>query len=234
VKITYSSSVAHHIRIKNSEVKNAPGQGILLSGNSSFPADYNEFINLDVHDNGRTRFDHGFYVTTSNNLVENCRIYRNRGWGVHVWNGSYPDGTANNNTIRNNKIYNNAIARDGGPGIILSCGSGNSAYNNLIWGNAGGIQIDYSSANSKVWNNTIFANNAAVDSGDDYGIYIGRRNANASTIVEKNGSSNAVIRNNIVYGNLGGDIDNAGSGTILTNNLTGNTNHQFRERHYTG
>jgi hypothetical protein len=51
-KITYftGGTQAHHIRIQNCEVKNASNQGLGVAGEG------NEFINLDVHDNGKTGF----------------------------------------------------------------------------------------------------------------------------------------------------------------------------------
>jgi parallel beta-helix repeat protein len=85
VKITYFTSVpqAHHNRIQNSEIKNAPNQGLLMDGAG------NEFINLDVHDNGTDDFTRGFYIVSSNNLIEGCAIYNNAGWGIHICNESW-------------------------------------------------------------------------------------------------------------------------------------------------
>jgi hypothetical protein len=187
---------AHHIRIINSEVKNAPRQGILVA----YGSNSNEFINLKVHDNGTTDFDHGFYITSSNNLVEKSSIYRNAGFGVHVYNGSSGQ-SANNNIIRNNKTYENARVGDRGAGIILTSGSGNMAYNNLVWGNNGGIIVNFSTvSNTKVFNNVVYTNGS-------YGIYIG------------SGSTNTKVQNNIVYQNSGPAISNKGSGTLLSNNL---------------
>ncbi|TAL57929.1 MAG: T9SS type A sorting domain-containing protein [Bacteroidetes bacterium] len=202
VKITWSGGGdAHHIRIQNCEIKNSPGQGILTSRD----ANYNEFINLKVHDNGASDFDHGLYIASSNNLVEGCEIYQNGGWGVHVYDENY--WNANNNIIRANKIYNNARIGNRGRGIILSSGTDNIACNNLIWGNNGGIQINYNVANSQVYNNTIWANNGG-DGLYAEGIYIG------------SGSSGAIIKNNICWQNNSGGISDYGAATTLSNNLT--------------
>ena len=67
VKITYGTpgDAAHHIRLKDCEVRNAPSQGILVTAGSN----NNEFINLDVHDNGVPDFHHGFYIGAESNLV---------------------------------------------------------------------------------------------------------------------------------------------------------------------
>jgi hypothetical protein len=191
---------AHHIRIQNSEVVGAPRSGILVSNYGSVDSDHNEFVNLDVHDNGTTDFDHGIYLKTSNNLVDHCLIHHNAGWGVHIYNDHHPDESANNNVVSNNVIYDNAAAGDRGPGIVLSSGSGNLAYNNLIWGNDAGIQIAYGVSDAKAYNNVIYAN-------DRYGIYV------------YPDSVNAIVRNNIICQNTGTAVIDMGSDTMQDHNL---------------
>jgi len=183
IKITneLSGRIADHIRIQNSEIAYAQGDGIFVTDGS----DGNEFIHLQVHDNGTNDSHHGIYIKSSDNIVEDCSIHDNAGWGVHVYNGS---GTgADNNIIRNNEIYDNRRSGSRGPGVILSSGSGNQAYQNDIWGNIGGIQIDYGASNTYVSSNTIHNNT-------EYGIYIGT------------GSSNARIEFNSIYDNNGPSI----------------------------
>ncbi|TAL62803.1 MAG: DUF1565 domain-containing protein, partial [Bacteroidetes bacterium] len=196
-------SGSHHIRIQNSEVKNcAFGQGIFVRSS----AHDNEFVNLVIHDNGNNDFEHGFYIEGANNLVEDCDIYQNAGWGVHIYkNGG--TGVANNNIVRNNKIHDNAWVGNRGVGIILSSGNGNMAYNNIIWGNKGGIQIAYGTpTGSEVYNNTIYDN-------AEFGI-----------IIESDGT-NSIIKNNIFYQNgiatCGQEICNTGIGSQQSNNLVG-------------
>jgi len=205
IKITNSSSepYAHHIRIKNCEVINAGGgqittepksQGILVGGH------HNEFINLDVHHNGTSDFDHGIYISGDDNLIENCSIHHNAGWGVHIYNG-HSGEFADHNIVRNNKVYNNAQVGPRGVGIGLYTGTENAAYNNLAWGNNYGIAINYDALNTKVFNNTVYEN-------DNHGIYIGPE------------SNNAIIQNNISYYNGSSGIRDNGTGTTLSHNLT--------------
>src|SRR5439155_21899800 len=84
VKLTAGSrtGASNHIRIRNSEVRNAVQQGILVSQRG---ADYNEFINLRVHDNGSSHLDHGIYIENNYNLVQGCNVYKNRGSGIHIY-----------------------------------------------------------------------------------------------------------------------------------------------------
>jgi parallel beta-helix repeat protein len=199
VLITYGTGVppAHHIRIQNSEIRNATKQGVLVQASSG----NNEFINVDIHDNGGNDFEHGLYIKSGNNLIEGCRIYRNAGWGVHIYNGD-GSGSAVNNIVRKNKVYDNARAGNRGWGILLGSGSGNLAYNNIVWNNKGGIEINYGGpSNTKVYNNTVFGNNGV-------GIKI-------------SASQNSSVMNNISYQNSG-DIVNSGSGTSMGGNITSN------------
>ena len=196
IKIT---TEAHHIRIQNSEVMGAPRQGILITNDGPINSDYNQIINLDVHHNGTTDFDHGLYIATSHNLVDRSSIHNNAGWGAHIYKEGCDD-CANNNIVSNNAIYDNARVGARGSGIILSSGNGNLAYNNLVWGNHRGIQVAYGVSDAKVYNNVVYAN-------DGDGIYM------------YSSSTNAVVRNNIVFQNGGTAISDGGSGTIQDHNL---------------
>jgi len=179
-----SGGIADHIRIQNSEILYASDSGIVVTPGS----DGNEFINLQVHDNGIKDSGHGIYISSSNNIVEDCSVHDNKGWGIHVY--TVTSAEVNDNIVRNNEIYNNG--RSGrGPGIIFSHGSGNQAYNNDIWGNIGGIQIDYGASDTYISSNTIHNNT-------EYGIYIGM------------GSINARIEFNSIYDNNGPSIINEG------------------------
>jgi hypothetical protein len=101
---------AHHIRLTNCEVKHANGQGISVMPGQRAAGDTwgccNEFLNLDVHDNGLARNQHGIYVATSNNLIERSRFHHNAGYGVHIYSSF---GGVNKNTVR----YNNTFAKIG-------------------------------------------------------------------------------------------------------------------------
>jgi parallel beta-helix repeat protein len=191
IKITYGTSgAASFIRIKNSEIKNAPNQGILVSTDSG----NNEFINLNIHNNGHSDQQHGFYITSANNLIEGCAVHDHTGYGIHLYNGA--GGTVSNNIVRNNRVYANVEA-----GILLTSGDGNVAYNNLTWGNGGwgGIRADYGASNTHIYNNVSYENSS-------HGVYIGA------------GSTNAIVKNNLSYRNTAG-ITNNGSGTVLSSNL---------------
>jgi len=180
---------AHHIRVQNCEIRNARLSGVALF------ASFNEIINCKVHDNGSTDFDHGLYITGSNNLVEGSQIYHNAGWGVHIYTGT--GSGADNNIVRDNEIYENAWVGARGTGIILSSGTGNIAEGNRIWSNHDGIHIDYGSIGSQAFNNEVYDN-------QQYGIIIG------------DGSQGAVVYGNKVYDNSGGNIVNYGSGSSIS------------------
>jgi parallel beta-helix repeat protein len=150
IEITWGyGGIADHIRIQNSEIAYATVGIFVIPG-----SDGNEFINLQVHDNGTTDFDHGIYIASSNNIVEGCSIHGNAGWGVHLYSSS---GGVNNNVIRNNDIYDNGKSGVRGNGILVSSGSGNQVYDNTVSGNIGGIRIENASDTS-LNNNTVYGN----------------------------------------------------------------------------
>ena len=202
VKITYGSdptTAAHHIRISNGEIKNAPVQGVLVTGPNTR---FNEFINLKIHGNGgavgSNNLNHGIYIEGPNNLVDNCDFYGNAAHGVQVYSSN---GGANNNIVRNTKSHGN------NKGMVIASGSGNVAYNNLIYGNpAEGLTVDYGVSNAAIYNNTFYNNGT--------GIYIG------------SGSANALVRNNVVW-QSGTAYSNAGAGTTQDHNLWGTSDPRF-------
>jgi Right handed beta helix region/Pel9A-like, right handed beta helix region len=198
---------ASYITISDCEILNAPGNGVITHDSSSYLGDHNRFIRLKVHDNGyendlRQRVAHGFYIITDFNVIEQCDVYNNYGYGVHIYNsGGGPDY----NELRRSRVYGNGrgpYAVNASPGgIMLSQGTGNMAYNNLVWGNfKSGISVNYNGVNSAVYNNTVYKNGG-------YGIEIG------------SGAVATTVKNNIVYQNYSAIVD-AGQSTAKSNNLT--------------
>ena len=138
---------------------------LLITGENS---QYNEFSNLDIHNMGTTDFDHGVYISTSNNLFENSQVHDNAGWGIQIYNEH--EWPCDNNIIRNNDVYDNARVGKRGVGIGLYSGSGHMAYNNVVWNNNEGIVADYNSIGPKIYNNTLYKNDC---NGGQYNVFIG-------------------------------------------------------------
>ena len=191
VKIT---SGAHHIRIQNCEIVKAPTMGILITDPNTT---HNEIINCSIHDiGGSVQLDHAVYISTSNNLVENCRIYDAQSHGIHL----YGDSGMDQNVFRGNVIYN--CKR----GIGVYGGSGNLICNNVIYDEMEyGILLRNDAGDLQ---STMIYNNTLYNTGN-IGIY------NYSS-----GTSATIIRNNIVYDHAKDIGDRTGIG-ILGRNLTG-------------
>jgi Right handed beta helix region len=222
------SEGSHHIRFQNCEIKNAWGNGVgIWSGNNNgLSSDHNEFVNCHIHHIGRKDEagspdvppgrgrGHGFYITTSHNIIDRCLIHDTGEYGVHIFSVEGLTRPVNGNIVRSTTVtrvgfntgrfdHRNAF------GIIIGSGTGNIAYNNVIFGNfstdardtLGGIQVAYNGAqNNMVYNNTIYGNGPAP------GILIG-----ADALFTR-------MHNNIVYRNTLG-ITDLGSGTARSNNL---------------
>jgi len=195
------NSGSKHIRFIGCEFINAYKNGVLVSdGGAKIPATHVEFINIKVHHNNRGGVGHGMYISTSDNLVEDSEIHQNGGYGIHIYSGK---GRADYNTVRNNKIHNNGTNADTGfkpAGLILTAGTGNVAYNNIIWNNPDGISVSWQNPiDTLLYNNTVYNNHG-------HGIVLTY-------------ATNTLVANNIVYGN-GVDIANNNSSTTFLSNLT--------------
>ncbi len=200
---------AHHIRFQNIEVKNAKYSGILVGpGSMPSPLDtYQEFINCHVHHNGSSNLDHGFYISTSHNLVKQTRIHDNASFGVIAFQAKLAK-RANHNVFVGNEVYRNSTKAATSAGILLSSGDGNMAYNNVVYNSKVGIRVHNNNPNdSKVYNNTIY--------NTDIGIEV--------TAL----STDAIVKNNIVYQNAINILEN-GVNTQMASNLL--TNPRFRDK----
>lgn len=201
----YVSGGAHHIRFFQVEVKNANNFGVAFASGSG---GFNEFVDGAVRNSGdpagtdATR-GHAFYISCGDNLIEGNLIYENEGYGLHFYNNSGPQ-IISRNVIRRNRIYNNGLSHITAYGLVLDWGQDNLVYNNLIFGNQGGVLVYGHSANSQIYNNTI----------------VGNQNEG---VAMQYYSSAPIIRNNIVYGNGAAIVDRGGSGTpVIDHNLTAN------------
>lgn len=193
---------AHHTRLLRLEVKNSWNSGIHFGNDTSF----NEVINCRIHGNGDAAngppWGHGLYITASDNLFENNDVYDNEGYGFHLYNNHGPNIDPSRNTIRNNRVRGNGVHHSQGYGIVVGWGSGNLVYNNLVYGNRGGIQVYTAASNSFIYNNTVYGN---IGEGIALQYY----------------SSGQTVRNNISYGNGVNLVDYGGTGTpTIDHNVT--------------
>jgi len=200
-----------HIRISNSEIKNANCIG--LQGGGSF----HEFINVSVHNSGQTYQScggYGVYWWGNNTLFERMHVYDNPGYGFHIYYSGWT--TVSNNIVRYSFIHNNggyASSTHGGDGttsqagLLMANGTGNQAYGNVVYGNQNGIVVNSTCLNCLVYNNTVYANNKLNGLG---------QLATANGIVV--GGTGAVVKNNIVVGEAENGIRNTGTGNTISNN----------------
>jgi hypothetical protein len=194
---------SNYIRFQNMDVTGwgdgGQGEGVELYSN------HNEFINVVVHDSPQdvAYRHHCYYIESAYNLIDGGQTYNCSGYGIQIYNG-YNSSAAHDNIIRNVRIYHNGGSSNPG-GIVMSKGQNNLAYNNLIYNQIGsghGIDISYEAHGSAAYNNTIYNNSGT-------GVFV-------DTSV-----SGAIIKNNIIYNNLT-PIDDRGSGTLISKNLTTN------------
>jgi len=232
-----------YIRIINNEIKNAgeakraqyDANGVYGAGTQGIlntRADYVEYINNDIHNNGVTDYDHGIYQGGGNNiLVEGNRIYNNRGSGIKIgWTSPTAD-----NTVRYNLVYDNNTAWTFGTSFGEKrqgrCISTHDArrtkiYNNICIGaHISGIDVIYEPQDAEVYNNTVIVTGSNPIA---RGITVGGYEGSNSILVK-----NTIVKNNIVYqaNTLPASISNsaiqvgvASYNTTVQNNLLFGTN----------
>ena len=246
-----------HVRVQNSEIKNSKSQGILVAGCSTCYEPhsldtYMEFINLDVHHNGSSFYDHGFYIATGVNLVENCHVHHNASFGVHWFSAYYPPGgnhseSASYNISRFNTIHDNGQkpwldptnpdkVGSGIAGLLVGSGEGNEAYGNISYNQHHGISIGFGSKNALIYNNIVYDNSeVGIEISGSFGGSMNTRVFNNSVYnngqngirVSHNGE-NTIIRNNIAFQNGSDKSRNIwlepgqSPGTVTSNNLIEN------------
>jgi parallel beta-helix repeat protein len=205
-----------HVRVQNSEIKNAARSGILVTHKEEsiygVPADtYHEFINLHVHHNGTDKLDHGFYITTSRNLVEHCHMHDNSNYGgkFYMSQSAGGGGSANYNIFRYNITHDNGTSSTiQSVGWLLSSGKGNQAYGNIAYNEQVGFAIGSDATENLLYNNIAYNNSL-------YGIQV---------FGDWGGSDRAMVFNNTVYNNplYGIGVRTGGKNTIIKNNISYN------------
>jgi hypothetical protein len=154
------STFPDHILFENAEVKNAPSHGILVSGQTAASSNYDQFINLTVHNNGSGNGSNGIYIAGNYTLIEHCESYQNGGQGIQIYVAGGTSGSvASYNTVAYDKLHDNGTFSAGGNiGLGIYTGVGNVAYNDLIWNNGIGISVERGATNSLIYNNTFYHN----------------------------------------------------------------------------
>jgi len=225
----------HHIRFRNVEVRNAgfnlnpvPGSSPVDSGMLIAAGDYNEFIDMDWHDNGAetTNHAHAIYLCGKHNLFSGGAIHHNLTNGVQIWS-NYNGVDASDNVFENVAFHDNGARSDGrhvsGPGtmatgISVYCGTGNVIRNNTFSGNyQGGVYVQGGTRGTVVTGNLVHDNNVNPETA--YAGYGGIGVSNleqqcgfAMPSVHEDGTSRqhgalgTVVTNNVLWNNTGGNL----------------------------
>ncbi|MCA9407129.1 MAG: right-handed parallel beta-helix repeat-containing protein [Candidatus Omnitrophica bacterium] len=178
-----------NIQVSNVEIMNTDLSGLQTNG------DGHRFLNLKIHDTGKSGSGHGIYHEGTNSIIAHSEIYSGTGYGIQL-NNEHAGQVSENNFLYNNYSHGHEDC-----GIVFWVSKNNTAYNNILSSNKNcGIRVRLGGA--KVFNNTIYKN----------GPYAG--------VVVQEFADNVQVVNNIVYQN-GTDILDAGPNTIKSNNLVG-------------
>jgi parallel beta-helix repeat protein len=203
----FTDGPVHDIRFQNADVVDTDTgtfgeteSGMLVHGGRG--GTYNiTFTGSRFH--GATWY--AFYWGARNTIIDNNDIYNNRSFGLHIFSSGAND--VQDNIIRNNRIHDNGFFDHNGKrgcGVLVANGARNLVYNNFVYGNACGIQVDFRCIDCAAYNNTLWNN---VDTNID--------------VPNQSGDSSGVqIKNNLsVYNGTGNAFQDAGPSTTFANNL---------------
>jgi len=202
-------NASHHIRVEGCVIKNTGSGGggvgaIDAATDQTTDRHHFEIVNNEIFNHGATTFDHGIYLRARDNLIAGNVIHDSRGYGIRT-DRPISGISSDNNIMRNNRIYNNSR------GINVGGGSNIQVYNNLIYSNGGDIDVggiyigNGNPNNARIYNNTVVSNQG-------YGVWI-------------SSGTGHIAKNNILWQNTVGAIQQATTGNTLSNNLA--TDPQF-------
>lgn len=204
--------------LRNVEITSFKSSGLYFTNTSNVTLD-----TVYIHDQVSPTcvsgtFYYGLYIHDGSNItIKNSRIQGNPGGGIQVYPGPLSNVSIDRNIISGNnscttsRIGGVIVAASGsGVGISSTAITRNLIYSNGAGGGGGGIRA-YTTGGATltattIYNNTIYGNLAGTGSG--YGINI------------EAGPSGTIIKNNHIIGNQTGQILDAGSGTVTSNNRT--------------
>lgn len=195
--------------------------GILLGTNVSGYAGFNEFLNLTVHGageiNGHNDSNSGLYyalyIGSQDNLFNGLDMYDCRVYGAQFYSAHSVDPARN--VLINSRLHD-IVLTDSTNRIsgILVAGSDCQVINTTFYNigtsshHADGAVFNYAGSGSVFYYNTITNNTGAG-------------------LVLAGSSSNATVRDNIMYANSDGNYNNSAPGTVEDHNLRDGTNPLF-------
>ena len=152
---------ANHIRFRNVVVFNCQVSGIYVSP-GSMPAPYStfvEFIGCTSHSNGTSGSEsHGFYISTSDNLLDSCEVYNNPAFGAIFFSS---DGKVLQNNVMDGMLsHDNGQIATTSAGLLMSnSGGGGGVIRNCIsYNDPMGIDVaNRAQLGTQVLNNTIYS-----------------------------------------------------------------------------
>jgi hypothetical protein len=211
---------SHHITIQYTEIKNCidnagGGSGsVCMAFGSEIGAHDNVYAHNVIHDIGtgavldQPFYSYAFYMHDNNSIFEYNTIYNISGFGIHAYCGITNE--CNNNIFRNNRFTNVGVMGKQGAMLVGDGGSNNQIYNNIIDSTGYGIQTGRLGAGPS--NNNQFYNNTIV-------------NTKGICIILGPHTSNAVLRNNICFGNNFDGVEvQSGATATMDRNLCGSAN----------
>jgi len=200
--VVTTNNSTHHVRWKGNDMSNA-AQDIIQIASSTTTSHHLEFINNTIHTNG---FSHCIYDRGTDNLWDGNTIHTCDKVGLQILGGGTDGLSGDNHTVKNNIIHDTGLGTGGGHCLVLADTDNSIAYNNVLYDcDDGGIFLKFMSGTdtgNELYNNTI---------------------ENTPTGIEiAANSTNAIVKNNVIWNTTIADITDNSASTTLSNNLFAN------------
>lgn len=196
------------INIRGNTIQNAhavSGGGCIYTtgASSDNTIESNSFFNC-----GRDRANHGVYITSANNEINDNIFFNTGGAALHIYQSSQAAGSCHDNTIRRNRMRQNGIGVSNPTAhVVLACPNTSFYANEVVdsqsTSSIGAVNIccpkpGAPNSDIKIYNNTIL-------------------NATGRGIQIPSTATNVDVQNNIIRGTTG--ISDSGTNTTLSKNF---------------
>lgn len=191
---------SHDIEFLDVEVGNLPNASGFVTRSTTTRINVRRCYVHDTTDTTTSNGFHGLYWAATESVIEHCHIKNVDGYGIQIYETTGQGGT---NTVVRYNFFTGGTKKSA---YVNSIGTGVKFFNNIVWGNSGGVIERKCNSSTRYINNVFYGNTGAGLALSDTG-----------------GNCAVLAANNISLANTGTQISNTGGGATLTTNLTTGT-----------
>ena len=184
----------HFLRFQDMEISGTACNSAVGNG---YGASDLQYLNINVHDGGCDRLDHGFYVLSPRGLYDGITVNNYAGYCFQLYDSGCPsqDGGVSRDCGDDTVVRNSHFSNCRGDGAVtLNHGDNIQFYGNSITNSHNGVEVSYGQPDGTTIHDNTIANNTGA------AIHVGESPINTH------------VYNNHLSNN-GAEVDNRGTGT---------------------